>query len=356
MRRYFDLHLQNLLGACGRLARQPFATLLTVLVIAIAMALPAGLRVLVNNAGALSAEWQSAADFTVYFKTRRADRQSARGRAPARGARRRGEHPVHRPRLGARGVSRALGIRRCARGPRRQSATGRRRRAARERRLGRRRVPCGRDRRAARDGPRAARHAVGRAAASDARARWADRRSRDRLARACGCDRRRQHDPAGNQQPEHGDRGHQARRRDGRVRPPAVPLSRPLLRARGRRARRAARARDARADRITRSASSRRCMAATSPSRACRSAKPSRFSAAEPCSVGQARASRPHATFARSSRSSPKPPRADLGARTRPVSDRPRGPRRSRLGASRRRHLRAVAGLQTHSRGNGTVA
>ncbi len=69
MRRYFDLHLQNLLGACGRLARQPFATLLTVLVIAIAMALPAGLRVFVNNAGALSGEWQSAADFTVYFKT-----------------------------------------------------------------------------------------------------------------------------------------------------------------------------------------------------------------------------------------------------------------------------------------------
>jgi len=81
MRRYFDLHLQNLLGACGRLARQPFATLLTVLVIAIAMALPAGLRVLVNNAGALSAEWQSAADFTVYFKT---DVPTDKARAVAR--------------------------------------------------------------------------------------------------------------------------------------------------------------------------------------------------------------------------------------------------------------------------------
>jgi cell division transport system permease protein len=68
MRRYLDLHLQNLVGAVGRLARQPFATTLTVLVIAIAMALPAGLRVLVGNAGALSSEWQSAADFTVYFK------------------------------------------------------------------------------------------------------------------------------------------------------------------------------------------------------------------------------------------------------------------------------------------------
>jgi cell division transport system permease protein len=69
MRRYFDLHVQNFVGALERLARQPFATSLTLLVIAIAMALPAGLRVLVGNAGSLSGEWQSAADFTVYFKT-----------------------------------------------------------------------------------------------------------------------------------------------------------------------------------------------------------------------------------------------------------------------------------------------
>jgi cell division transport system permease protein len=68
MRRYLDLHRQNLVDAIRRLGRQPFATLLTVLVIAIAMALPAGLRVLVNNLGTLSGGWQSAADFTVYFK------------------------------------------------------------------------------------------------------------------------------------------------------------------------------------------------------------------------------------------------------------------------------------------------
>jgi cell division transport system permease protein len=47
--------------------RQPFDCL-TVLVIGIALALPAGLRVLVNNAGAVSDAWQSAADFTVYLK------------------------------------------------------------------------------------------------------------------------------------------------------------------------------------------------------------------------------------------------------------------------------------------------
>jgi cell division transport system permease protein len=81
VRRYFDLHWQNLRGAVKRLARQPFSTALTVLVLAIAIALPAGLRVLVNNAAALSGEWQSAADFTVYLKM---DVRPERARALAR--------------------------------------------------------------------------------------------------------------------------------------------------------------------------------------------------------------------------------------------------------------------------------
>jgi cell division transport system permease protein len=68
VRRYLGLHRDNLVDAVRRLRRQPFATLLTVLVIAIALALPAGLRVLVGNLGSLSSGWQSAADFTVYFK------------------------------------------------------------------------------------------------------------------------------------------------------------------------------------------------------------------------------------------------------------------------------------------------
>jgi len=68
MRRYLSLHRQNLADAVRRLGRQPFATLLTVLAIGIAIALPAGLRVLVENLDNLSGGWQSAADFTVYFK------------------------------------------------------------------------------------------------------------------------------------------------------------------------------------------------------------------------------------------------------------------------------------------------
>jgi len=68
LKHYLGLHRDNFAGAVARLAAQPFASLLTILVIATALALPAGLRVAVNNADAVSDSWQSAADFTVYLK------------------------------------------------------------------------------------------------------------------------------------------------------------------------------------------------------------------------------------------------------------------------------------------------
>jgi cell division transport system permease protein len=68
LRHWLGLHRSNLVGALARIAGQPFASLLTILVIATALALPAGLRVAVNNADVLSDSWQSAADFTVYLK------------------------------------------------------------------------------------------------------------------------------------------------------------------------------------------------------------------------------------------------------------------------------------------------
>jgi len=68
LRHYLGLHRASLVGAIKRLAGQPFASLLTILVIATALALPAGLRVAVNNADAVSNSWQGAADFTVYLK------------------------------------------------------------------------------------------------------------------------------------------------------------------------------------------------------------------------------------------------------------------------------------------------
>lgn len=67
LRHYFSLHAQSFASAVDRLAGQPVATLLTLLVIGIALALPAGLRVLVGNASAVAGNWESAADFSAYL-------------------------------------------------------------------------------------------------------------------------------------------------------------------------------------------------------------------------------------------------------------------------------------------------
>jgi cell division transport system permease protein len=62
-------HLQALLGALGRLARSPLATLLTLLVIALALALPAALKLFVANAQAATGNFASAVDVSVFLKT-----------------------------------------------------------------------------------------------------------------------------------------------------------------------------------------------------------------------------------------------------------------------------------------------
>jgi cell division transport system permease protein len=82
VRNYLGLHRDNLVGAVRRLTQQPFASTLTILVIAVALALPVALRVAVNNAGALSESWQGAADFTVYLDMDASD-ATAQGTARA---------------------------------------------------------------------------------------------------------------------------------------------------------------------------------------------------------------------------------------------------------------------------------
>ena len=77
---YFSLHAQNFLGAFGRLLRQPVGSAMTVTVIAIALALPAGLRVLLNNFETLSGSWAGAIDFSVYLNM---DVEESRARALA---------------------------------------------------------------------------------------------------------------------------------------------------------------------------------------------------------------------------------------------------------------------------------
>lgn len=61
-------HLQTLVGSLGRLSRQPLANALTILVIGIALALPACLQVLVANVRAASGDWSTTVDISVYLK------------------------------------------------------------------------------------------------------------------------------------------------------------------------------------------------------------------------------------------------------------------------------------------------
>jgi cell division transport system permease protein len=65
---YFTRHLQAFFGALGRLARAPLATLLTLIVIGVALSLPAGLALLVNNMRTATGDLGNALDFTVFFK------------------------------------------------------------------------------------------------------------------------------------------------------------------------------------------------------------------------------------------------------------------------------------------------
>ena len=61
-------HASTSLGALGRLSRQPFASLMIVLVIGVTLALPAAINVIVKNAQSVSGSWDNALDFSVYLK------------------------------------------------------------------------------------------------------------------------------------------------------------------------------------------------------------------------------------------------------------------------------------------------
>lgn len=60
-------HASTSLGALGRLSRQPFASLMIVLVIGVTLAMPAAINVVVKNAQSVSGSWDNALDFSVYL-------------------------------------------------------------------------------------------------------------------------------------------------------------------------------------------------------------------------------------------------------------------------------------------------
>jgi cell division transport system permease protein len=64
---YFARHAQTLVGSLGRIVGHPFATLMTMGVVAIALALPLLLNVFLSNGRAVIGSWNDAFDLSVYM-------------------------------------------------------------------------------------------------------------------------------------------------------------------------------------------------------------------------------------------------------------------------------------------------
>jgi cell division transport system permease protein len=67
VRAYFARHAQTLIGSLGRIVNQPFATLMTMAVIAIALALPLLLNLFLQNVRSATVNWNDAYDLSVYM-------------------------------------------------------------------------------------------------------------------------------------------------------------------------------------------------------------------------------------------------------------------------------------------------
>lgn len=73
---YFVRHLQVFFYSLGQLWRTPFATLMTTSVIGIALALPAGMQVLLKNAQQLSSGWDGASQISLFLKRSASDERA----------------------------------------------------------------------------------------------------------------------------------------------------------------------------------------------------------------------------------------------------------------------------------------
>jgi cell division transport system permease protein len=85
---YFARHAQVLVGSLGRIVQQPFATLMTMGVIAVALALPLFLSLLLQNARLASGNWNEAYDLSVYMDK---SASAARVQSLAKALRQRGD-------------------------------------------------------------------------------------------------------------------------------------------------------------------------------------------------------------------------------------------------------------------------
>lgn len=68
VKNYLIRHAQNCLGALGNMVRKPIASILTITVIGIALAMPSALNIVVKNGRALAGGLETIRDFSVYTK------------------------------------------------------------------------------------------------------------------------------------------------------------------------------------------------------------------------------------------------------------------------------------------------
>ncbi len=74
MKTYLLRHVQVFFYSLGQLARTPFASLMTIAVIGIALALPSGLYLLIDNAQRVSAGWDGSPKISLFLKQNTGDR------------------------------------------------------------------------------------------------------------------------------------------------------------------------------------------------------------------------------------------------------------------------------------------
>ena len=68
MRTWISRHVRISIASVGRLVRQPFASLMIILVIAVTLAIPAALNLVIKNAQSVSNGWENALDFSIYLR------------------------------------------------------------------------------------------------------------------------------------------------------------------------------------------------------------------------------------------------------------------------------------------------
>jgi cell division transport system permease protein len=74
---YFTRHAQTLVGSLGRIVHQPFATLMTMGVIGVALALPLFLNLALQNVRTATEYWSNAFDVSVYMERRASGARTA---------------------------------------------------------------------------------------------------------------------------------------------------------------------------------------------------------------------------------------------------------------------------------------